>query len=819
MEHVAPVEGGRLRRRIYWLDTVLALIVIGVLVVGSGDVLRWALNASFANLLLLVVAVGLFLLPGLALVRLFWSAPLPLVERLTLAVGVSVALPSILLLISDVIGLRWNAVTGWVYLGVSALVCAWPFRGRLETGRLGDRETGRSGDKEIGGLHILAHPLTRLPAHPLIPTILLFAITLLALAVRVYVARDLPVGMWGDSYHHTMIAQLLIENGGLFSSWQPYVPLRTFTYHFGFHSHVALLSLLTGEPATRGVIIVGQILNALAAPMAYLLTSRLFGNRAAGLWAALIVGFLNPMPAYYVNWGRYTQLAGQIILPAVCVAWMTLFDSAVTRSIHRPSLLRLLVFTVLLTSGLALTHYRVAVFAACFVLVYGLYVLIRRPTTDEGRPTDEGRRTKDEGQMEDGRRTTYDGRQLTTDDGRRTTTSGSPFHPFTLSPFHPFTPSPLHRFVSLAAVGLAAGALILLLTAPWLLRLREGALLKIGSQFLANNVGAEQTNIIPPLESILTLHIRPYLVVAALIGIIALCVRRQWQGLTLVAWAIVVWVAANPYLIGLTGAGILTNNAVIMAAYLIVSPLAGLGIAAVFSWGGARGQGLGVKGQGSGDRERGSGGAGERGRPGDGQWTTDDGQSPISDPSAPLRTSLQSPISSALQLILGVALIIWGMGPQQTIITPAAMLVTSADAAAMEWIMRETPTDAKIAVNSFPAYGNSLYAGSDGGWWIPLLTGRKTNLPPIVYGSEAGEQPTYYRDVNNENAALNTTIAPDNLRTQEAAEALRAAGYAYLYDGPATSNQPELIQAATVGDSPLYELVYERDGVRIWKVR
>jgi hypothetical protein len=159
------------------------------------------------------------------------------------------------------------------------------------------------------------------------------------------------------------------------------------------------------------------------------------------------------------------------------------------------------------------------------------------------------------------------------------------------------------------------------------------------------------------------------------------------------------------------------------------------------------------------------------------------------------------------------------MGSQQTIITPASMLVTSADAAAMEWIMRETPTDAKIAVNSFPAYGNSLYAGSDGGWWIPLLTGRKTNLPPIVYGSEAGEQPTYYRDVNNENAALNTTIAPDNLRTQEAAEALRALGYSYLYDGPATSNQPELIYAAAVGDSPLYELVYERDGVRIWKVR
>jgi hypothetical protein len=446
MEHVAPVEGGRLRRRIYWLDTVLALIVIGVLVVGSGDVLRWALNASFANLLLLVVAVGLFLLPGLALVRLFWPSPLPLVERLTLAVGVSVALPSVLLLISDVIGLRWNAVTGWVYLGVSALVCAWPSCWRLEIGDwrlwaiqpLARRRSTRSLGKRRGPA--LQHPFTPSPFHPFTPAILLLALTLLALAVRLYAARDLPVGMWGDSYHHTMIAQLLIENGGLFSSWQPYVPLRTFTYHFGFHSHVALLSLLTGAPATRGVIVVGQILNALAVPMAYLLTSRLFGNRAAGLWAALIVGFLNPMPAYYVNWGRYTQLAGQIILPAVCVAWMALFDSAVTRPIYRPRLLRLLVFTVLLTGGLALTHYRVAVFAACFVLVYGLYVLIRRRTDDEGRMTkDERRMTGDGGRgTGDGGRGTGDGGRGTGDGGRGTRGKLS-LHPCTPAPLHPCT--------------------------------------------------------------------------------------------------------------------------------------------------------------------------------------------------------------------------------------------------------------------------------------------------------------------------------------------------------------------------------------------
>jgi hypothetical protein len=32
--------------------------------------------------------------------------------------------------------------------------------------------------------------------------------------------------------------------------------------------------------------------------------------------AVLAAGLLTPMPMYYVNRGRYTQLAGQVVLPA-----------------------------------------------------------------------------------------------------------------------------------------------------------------------------------------------------------------------------------------------------------------------------------------------------------------------------------------------------------------------------------------------------------------------------------------------------------------------------------------------------------------------
>src|SRR5438876_1216387 len=84
------------------------------------------------------------------------------------------------------------------------------------------------------------------------------ALVATALLVRLYLVRGLPVGLWGDSYHHTMIAQLLVDHRGLFSSWQPYAPLTTLTYHYGFHSNVAFFYWLTGIPVTTSVLYVGQ---------------------------------------------------------------------------------------------------------------------------------------------------------------------------------------------------------------------------------------------------------------------------------------------------------------------------------------------------------------------------------------------------------------------------------------------------------------------------------------------------------------------------------------------------------------------------------
>jgi hypothetical protein len=166
-------------------------------------------------------------------------------------------------------------------------------------------------------------------------------------------------------------------------------------------------------------------------------------------------------------------------------------------------------------------------------------------------------------------------------------------------------------------------------------------------------------------------------------------------------------------------------------------------------------------------------------------------------------------------LLAGALVLLWGVNWQRRIADPQFQLFTPADVEAMDWIRRETPPDAKFFVNSFPAFGDTLYAGSDGGWWLPFMTGRQSDLPPLTYGLEAGEQPGYQFAVNAQIAA----VERHPLTTRAAAAALHQANFSYLYDGPAASPPQEYIDPAALAKSPLYELVYHKGGVTIWRVR
>jgi hypothetical protein len=113
----------------------------------------------------------------------------------------------------------------------------------------------------------------------------------------------------------------------------------------------------------KAVLWMAQIVNNMAVVFLFPLAMRLKRSTWAGAVTLLIAGLLVPMPMYYVNWGRFTQLAGQAILPAaVCFAWAALERE--DRS------WRLIALTWLTLAGLALTHYRVTVFAVMFFVAY-----------------------------------------------------------------------------------------------------------------------------------------------------------------------------------------------------------------------------------------------------------------------------------------------------------------------------------------------------------------------------------------------------------------------------------------------------------------
>ncbi len=655
---------------VIWLAAVVSMAAPGLL--------WWLPQTLLYAPLTLLSGIILFTLPGLAILRWLYQAPLIWFERLIYAASLSCGVLPLLLLVSDLIGWRWNSVSAWLMMLMLSILAFWPQP---------KRTSRQNHHRNLIGLAIAL-------------------LTITALAIRFFIVREVPVGFFGDSYHHTVITQLLIDHGGLFHSWQPYAPAVTFTYHYAFHTMAAWWHWLSGLSAAQGVVLVGQVMNGLATPLTFLLTARLTNSRLTGLWAALMVGFLSLYPAYYVNWGRYTQLAGQTVLPAVALAWMTLLDQTLQPHLSWRTLLKPLFLTSIASAGLLLSHYRVAILTMCFILAYAM------------------------------------------------------------TAFALYTSHQWQYLLRMSVVGLLGAAGTGLLVGPWLWRVQQGQIMRLASILL--NTSSETSN--PISLDIIGAAFRTGLFLPTVLGLASLLWRRQAAGIVLTLWAIFAWLAANPQLIGLNGQGLITTFTVLIGAYVAITPAAGAG------------------------------------------WLT------LIRLFAILTRSVwkwQDRSIIVVQIILALIVLGWGTSIQVSILDPSYQLATPADIAAAEWIKTNLPADAAIFVNGFPAYGGYVYAGNDGGWWLSFLTGRRTNLLPMAVGFEATDPPDTLRQI----AALHQSIQQFPIGSAEAAAALRASGFRFLYDGPAANPGGEYLDPAQIDTSPFYELIYRQNGVSIWRIR
>ena len=471
-----------------------------------------------------ILAIGffLFILPGWGLLSLLWPGwgAITWPEKLGLSAGLSLAVYPLLLLWTDIIGLHLGAIYAWLPPLVGLGIILWRNRKRLSV-RAFSRFTVRT------SLHV---DLSTLPW----AEVAFIGILALIVLTRFWAIRSLDIPMWGDSYQHTMIAQLLVDHGGLFNSWKPYAELTTFTYHFGFHTAAAVFDWITHLDMPKAVLWVGQLLNVLAVIVLYPLATKVGRSKWAGVVAVLVAGLLSPMPMYYVNWGRYTQLAGQVILPAVIyLAWTTLEREA--QMIESPVLgeeskwfkwRRCIPFDTgqmaimwIVMGGLALTHFRILIFAVLFFVAFFI-LLVRRETW----------------------------RIL---------------------------------LVRVFWIGMGSGLLFL----PWFIHTFAGKILLIFANQISTPSSAvldwtKRYNTIGQLSTYL-----PGLLWLLLPVGISLGLWRRDKGVALISlWSSLIMLAANPQWLHLPGEGAITNFAVFIAAYIPASLLAGYLLAQVTSY-------------------------------------------------------------------------------------------------------------------------------------------------------------------------------------------------------------------------------------------
>ena len=524
-------------------------------------------------------------------------------------------------------------------------------------------------------------------------------LVLLLIFTRFWVIRALPLPLWGDSYQHTLITQLMYENNGLFNSWEPYAAIENFTYHFGFHANSVIFKWITNETSAQAVMVLGQILNIFAVivlyPLAVFLSPK--RNKWSGVIAVFIGGFLMNMPSFYVNWGRYTQLLGQVILiPLVLFIWKMLEDKG--------SSLNKAVLAGVMLAGLAFSHYRVLII---FIIFLPAYIL-----------------------------------------------------------FHVKSIWREKRILNLSIVGGIACVLFL----PWFVHSFSGNMVDLFFgffQFSQKQIAMENSTfpiIKLTLESLgLFNYVTKYEWAILILASIYFIFRRDYKEIIFLFWWFLVFVVGFPQLFHLPGKDIISGFAVLIALYIPVSVLLGVFISNIFK-----------------------------------------------NPNYPIWAQKIATILLIIPIIWFAKLRISDVDPK------SAALAAFPDLQAAEWIKKNMPEDAKIYINNFPAYDGTVVVGSDGGWWLPYLSGRQVSVLPINYGFEV--------DVKGKQKIIEDAIVfwNEGVFSEEGIELLRRNGFDFLYVGQTRGslNSPNeyKLNDEEIKRSGLYTLIYKNDYISLYKL-
>ena len=256
-----------------------------------------------------------------------WAVPggrLSLGARLALAPGVSMALGSLAVVWLSLAGVRAGPWLPWLLTGGATIWLVCTFR----------RRPGLS-------------------SRAWVQAAALAGFALLLVWQRAQLTQGLVVPAGVDSAHHTLRERLIVEHGGLFTSWETYESAHTFTYHAGFHAVAALLSWMSGADPMTAVMAMSRLLFVAVCLGLFGLTQVWTRNFYAGLLAAALLHGAFGGLAFFEMYGRWPMLTGLAALSsALALLWLVL------TSHHRRVLLRGAGVLALTTGGLFVIQYK-----------------------------------------------------------------------------------------------------------------------------------------------------------------------------------------------------------------------------------------------------------------------------------------------------------------------------------------------------------------------------------------------------------------------------------------------------------------------------
>jgi hypothetical protein len=613
---------------------------------------------SLLNWVSLIGALVLFLGPGFALLSFYPARDqLNSFQRIGISFGFSLAFWSIALAWLHLLNLRFTPVSAAITLGAGWLITVIRSQPRRFLSLLKHwRDPGLSG-------HLI-----------------LWGILFLTASAGILALRGIVAGPGSDSYHHTLISQMIVDRGALPDDFQPLEPIATFTYHFGFHGWVAAVAWLTGLQPLILVPLLGQILTAVSALSVAFFTQASTHSQRAGVISALITGLVSVFPAYLINWGRFTQLAGLVLLP--------LFLGLIWIWQERDDNHKTLPFIGILAAGISLTHYRVALMAA----IGAAALLLFRLSSERNLLS----RLK------------------------------------------------LSLWRSLLAVAFAG-----LLISPWIWHSfkahRVGYPIQLGipqsTYFSLNRLGT------------VPLHYASNspLILFALLGIALGWWQRKRVAIFLSSWIALMLFLSTPRIASVYMDRISTIISLYIPASILIA------------------------------------------------WVFDEGISLV---------TRRFKIVDSMAWFGIIFLAILGAKSITSILEPTASYVGREDLRAMEWIRENTPVSSNFMVNTHHwDFLPEFVFGSDAGYWLPLLSGRKTITSPIIYAIERSTIPDFIERI--------TTLdqLAGHLTTPEALDLLERRGITHVYVGQ--RGGPIVVEELL--NSLDYKLLYKNDSVHVFR--